>query len=615
MDTTVGQIMVNQALPEQLRDYTRTLDKKSITALFADIAEHHPDQYAEISRKLHQIGEQVSTVHGNEASISLASLKTPPAVKKLHQEINQGIESILAGEGDRKSKDNKIIDLISKYIDPVTKANYEEGVKERNPLAIQILSGSRGNASQFRALRGGDMLVVDHKDRPIPIPILSSFSEGLDPVQYWAGAYGARKGTISTKFATPKSGFLGKQLAMATHRLMVTENDCGTSNGIPVPASDSESEGALLARDVGQFKAGTVLTPKILKELGDQKILVRSPMTCHADQGICQRCAGIRERGGFPPLGDNIGIAAAQAIAEPIGQGQLSAKHSGGQASGAQRSAKSGIDLINQIVQVPKTFQDAAAVAGVDGTIERIEAAPQGGQYITIDHHQHWIPPGEQLTVGKGDIVEAGDIMSSGIPNPAEIVRHKGIGEGRRYFMEQFRKTLADNKFTAHRRNIELLSRGLINHVRVTDPDGPADTTPDDVVEYDNLVRGYQPRYGFQMATPKTAKGLYLEEPVLHYSIGTRVTPKTAKTMQEHGVGPIKVHADPPSFAPEMVRAMETLSHAPDWMVRLGGFNLGKGFKDSVSHNLSADTHGTSFIPALAQGVEFGKPPKGSVGY
>lgn len=615
METTAGQVMINEALPEDMQDYSRVLDKKALARLFTDLADKHSDQYAEINQRLHKLGHQISTVHGNEASISLDSLRTPPGVKALHDEINQGIQKILKTPGDSKGKDDQIVSLISRYIDPVTKMNYEEGLKERNPLAIQILSGSRGNSSQFRALRGGDMLVVDHKDRPIPIPILSSFSEGLDPVQYWAGAYGARKGTISTKFATPKSGFLGKQLAMATHRLVVTEKDCGTQNGIPVPASDPDNEGALLARAVGQFEAGTVITPKIIKALGDQKILVRSPMTCHGHQGICQRCAGIRERGGFPPIGDNIGIAASQAISEPVGQGSLSAKHSGGQASGQQREAKSGIDLINQLVQVPKTFQGSATVSNHDGTIDKIEDAPQGGQYVTIAGNQHWVPPGETLTVGKNDTVEAGDVLSSGLPNPAEIVHHKGIGEGRRYFMDQFRKALTDNKFSAHRRNIELLSRGLINHVRVTDPDGPADTTPDDVTEYDNLVRDYQPRFGFQMATPKTGRGLYLEEPVLHYSIGTRVTPNTAKTMTEHGITSFKAHADTPSFQPEMIRAMETLSHAPDWMVRLGGFNLSKGLKDSVHHNQTSNVHGTSFIPALAQGVEFGKPPKDQVGY
>jgi hypothetical protein len=134
---------------------------------------------------------------------------------------------------------------------------------------------------------------------------------------------------------------------------------------------------------------------------------------------------------------------------------------------------------------------------------------------------------------------------------------------------------------------------------------------PDDVVEYDDLVRGYTPRFGFKTMAPKSAVGLYLEKPALHYSIGTRVTPRVAKTLNDSAVDKVTVHADEPSFAPEMTRAMETLSHSSDWMVRLGGFHLRKGLEEAVHRGRKSDVHGTSFIPALAQGVEFGRPPQG----
>ncbi len=615
METTVGQLLINENLPEELRDYNRVFDKKTIQQVFSALAEADPDRYSEINQKLHTLSSQAVTQHGGTASLSLESFRTPLALDRIRGAIRDRVDAILAGPGTVEEKNKKIVAEVAQHLDEVTDLNYAEGVKENNPLAVQVLSGSRGNKSQFRALRGGDMLVVDHKDRPIPIPILSSYSEGLDPVQYWAGAYGARKGAVSTKFATPKSGFLGKQLAMAAHRLIVTEKDCGTANGITVDASDSDNEGAVLAQDYGDETAGSVLTPRSLKRLGDRRIVVRSPITCQAEKGICQRCAGVRERGGFPPIGDNIGVAAAQAVAEPIGQGQLSVKHGGGQATGKERSTKSGLDLVNQLVQVPKTFQGAAAISTVDGRVDAVENAPQGGQFVRVGAVQHWVPPGEELRVKKGDQVEAGDVLSSGIPNPAEITHYKGIGEGRRYFTDLFLQTLRENKFPAHRRNVELLSRGLINHVRISDPDGPLDTVPDDVVEYDDLVRGYQPRYGHKTVAPKQAVGLYLESPIMHYSIGTRITPNVAKRLEENKVGQVMAHADPPSFVPEMTRAMETLSHSSDWMVRLGGFHLKKGLIGAAQRGESSELHGTSFIPPLAKGVEFGRPGPGKVGY
>jgi DNA-directed RNA polymerase subunit beta' len=611
METTVGQLLLNESLPEDLRDYRRSIDKKSLQALFTELAEKHPDQYSEVNQKLHELSADAVTGYGGIASLSLESMRAPLSVDRARGDIRLGVEKILAGPGAPKEKNDKVVELIASKIDELTKLNYDEGVKEKNPLALQILSGSRGSASQFRSLRAGDLMVVDHKDRPIPIPMLTSYAEGLDPVEYWSGAYGARKGSISTKFATPKAGFLGKQLSMAAHRLIVTEKDCGTANGIPVDASDPDNEGAVLAQGQGEYKAGAVLTPTILRKIGTKTILARSPITCQAEKGVCQRCAGVRERGDFPPLGDNIGVAAAQAISEPIGQGQLSVKHTGGLASGAKREIKSGLDLVNQLVQVPETFQGGAAISTVDGRVEVIENAPQGGQLVTVGGIQHWVPPGESLAIKKGDMMEAGDVLSSGIPNPYEVTQYKGIGEGRRYFADLFSRTLRENKFPAHRRNVELLSRGLINHVRITDLDGPADTVPDDVVEYDDVTRGYQPRYGFKTLVPKAAVGLYLESPALHYSIGTRVTPRVAKRLEEYGIGNVTAHADEPSFVPEMTRAMETLSHSSDWMVRLGGFHLKKGLGEAVQRNRVAETHGTSYIPALAQGVEFGKPPKG----
>jgi DNA-directed RNA polymerase subunit beta' len=614
MEMTVGQLMLNEALPEDLRDSSRVIDKKGLKNLMTQVAERYPDKYSEINQKLHNIATKIITTHGRETSFSLSNLKPPEGVKKLRDELQGKINNILTKPIDQTAKDKEIVSTVVPYVDPVEKANFEEHFKNNNSLAVQVHSGSRGNKAQFRSMTAGDLMVADHKDQPIPIPILSSYAEGLDPVQYWAGSYGARKGSVATKFATPKAGFLGKQMALAAHRLMITEKDCGTVNGMPVSASDPENEGAVLAFPAGGLAAGTILTPKHLQTLGDKKIVVRSPISCQSSHGVCQKCVGIHERNGFSPIGDNPGIAAAQAISEPIGQGQLGTKHGGGLVSGVKKQTKQGLDLITQLVQVPKTFAGAAAISQVEGRVERIEPAPQGGNYIYVGNTQHWAPADENIHVKKGDEVEAGDIMSTGIPNPADIVRHKGIGEGRRYFTDYLHKTLKESGLAAHRRNVELLSRGLINHVQVTDIDGPHDTVPDDVVEYDNLVRDYKPRFGHKTLEPKQARGLYLEQPALHYSIGTKITPSVIKTLDEHKFGTVKAHVDPPSFQPEMQRAMETLSHADDWMVRLGGWQSKKGLLESTHRGRDSNVHGTSYIPALAQGTEFGKPPDG-VGY
>ena len=612
MRTTVGQLLINEILPEDLRDYDRVLDKKSIRVLLRVVATQYPQKYNEIASRLSQLGGEVSTARGREASLTLDSLRLGPEATKLRRGLDETIDAILNTPGlSPEARDKRIVVALGRAADKIRDVNLKEQLKARNPLAVQVNSGARGNPSQFSALNAGDMLVADHRDKEIPIPITHSYSDGLDPVEYWAASYGARKGTVSTKFSTPKGGFLGKQLALAAHRLVVTEEDCGTENGIPVDGNDADNVGTVLARKAGTHPAGTVVTPKISKLLGRQKtVVVRSPMTCEARVGICSKCAGVRERGKFPEVGDNVGVAAAQAIAEPVSQSALNVKHSGGIVGAGPTAA--GFDAINQLVQVPKTFQGGAAVATVDGRVEGVEKAPQGGTFVRVGGERHYVPPGFKLLVKKGDRVEAGDVMSEGLPNPAEVVRYKGIGAGRWHFMNNFRNTLKASKVAASRRNVELLSRGLINHVRVLGLNSVADALPDDLVEFNSIARRYRPRPGSRDVTLPRAANRYLERPYLQYSIGTRVTPRVAADLKKAGVKNVLSHQDEPPFVPEMVRAMETISYAPDWMTRLGGFHLKKGLLESVHRGRTTKEHGESFIPALARGVEFGKPPAAS---
>jgi DNA-directed RNA polymerase subunit beta' len=612
MRTTVGQLLINEILPEDLRDYTRVLDKKSIRTLLRLVATQYPQKYNEIASQLSQLGGEGSTAHGREASLTLDSLRLGPEATKLRKGLDKTIDAILNTPGlSPEDRDKRIVMALGRSAEKIRDVNLKEQLKARNPLAMQVNSGARGNPSQFSALNVGDLLVADHRDKEIPVPITHSYSDGLDPVEYWAASYGARKGTVSTKFATPKGGFLGKQLALAAHRLVVTEEDCGTENGIPVDGNDPDNVGALLARKAGTHGAGTVITPKLSKQLGRQKtVVVRSPVTCEAMRGICSKCAGVRERGKFPEVGDNIGVAAAQAIAEPVSQSALNVKHSGGIVGSGPTAA--GFDAINQLVQVPKTFQGGAAVAKLDGRVEAIEKAPQGGTFVRVGGERHYVPPGFKTLVKKGDRIEAGDVMSEGLPNPAEVVRYKGIGAGRWHFMNNFRNTLKASKIAASRRNVELLSRGLINHVRIMGLNSVADALPDDLVEFNSITRRYRPRPGARDVALSRATNRFLERPYLQYSIGTRVTPRVAADLKKAGVKNVMSHEDEPPFVPEMVRAMETISYAPDWMTRLGGFHLKKGLLESVHRGRASKEHGESFVPSLARGVEFGKPPASS---
>jgi hypothetical protein len=537
----------------------------------------------------------------------------------------------------------------------------------------------------------------------------------------------------------------------------------GEMRGLPVDTNDPDNEGALLARDTGPYKRNALLSPKVLKHLealGHKRLLVRSPTVSGApDGGIYARDAGVREKGGLPGLGENIGLAASQAVSEPLSQAQLclargtlvrmadwtvrpieqlspgdwimgadrnghtfpvqvlqrfdngvrdcvlsvfreaklrrfvelystadhkilgktrkwaiphelvetglfpvgttcvgfyaktlqpnhsreyfkrasqkacgplptydievdhpdhlfvlanglivsnSEKHKGGVFTGAKQV--SGFDAIQQQIQIPKHFQGGATHSTQDGTVEAIEEAPAGGHHITVNGEKHYVVPGAQIHVKKGDPVEAGDIMTDGWPSPAVITEHKGIGEGRKAFLKSYMEANKSAGIKVHRRNAELLARGLINHVRLTDEMG--DGVTGDIVPYNTLEHHYEPRMGFLSMHPKAALGKYLERPYLHHTIGTKVRKSMLKDFEDFGVNSVDVHDDPPPFEPVMVRGMANLHYDPDPVVRMFGSGLKGSLLDSAHRGGTIDPLGTSFVPAIADPTMFGRQGK-----
>jgi antitoxin MazE len=212
----------------------------------------------------------------------------------------------------------------------------------------------------------------------------------------------------------------------------------------------------------------------------------------------------------------------------------------------------------------------------------------------------------KQIHLKEGDKVESGDIMSDGIVNPAEIVQHKGIGEGRRYFTEAMRTAFGESGMGVNRRNFELISRGAVDHVRITHPDGLGDHLPDAIVGYQSVEKDYKPRADSKLVRIDLARGQYLEEPVLHYTIGTRVTSRVIDKLKEHNIESVKVHNIPPPFEPEMVRLLDVPAHVPDWAHQLYSTYLEKRLINAVNTGMSSSVKGPSPVLGLAYGVGFG---------
>ena len=603
--STVGQLLINSALPPELRDYNRVFDKTSMNQFLTNIiTKVDPDTYADITHKLSLIGLK-SARSSAKASFTLSDFEPPSSKVKLIKQLKAKIKKIISLKLPLKEQNRKIIEATSLYTDKMPLAIYEEGLKNKNPFSLQVLAGARGNKGQLSSMRGSDLLYEDHRENPIPIPIYHSYAEGLDPIEYWAGTYGARGGVVSTKFATADAGYFGKRLRLASHRLVVTDEDIDPNQMLAVDVNDADNIGAILARDHKGIKRGTPIDPKAVKYLksrGVKKILIYSPIAANSKSGGLPRlAAGIRESGQLANIGDNVGIVAAQAISEPVSQSSLSSKHTGGVSSGKVQ-ALTGFEYIQQLIEVPKSFVGVAPVTEADGLVTGIRTAPQGGQYIKVGANEYYISADQSPIVKRGQKLEAGDPLSNGTPNPKDYVKYKGIGEGRRLFVEQFTEALRKNLGGIHRRNVEVVARGLINQVRLTEPNVIKGYFPDDVISYDLLAANYAPRKDAIEAAPKKLVGSYLERPVLHYSIGTRITSRVAKELDKHGFKKATAHTEPPPFEPNMQRAQMALLGDPDWMTQLGGFNLKRTFLKNIQRGASSKVHGTSWIPALATG-------------
>ena len=607
--------MINEALPPDMRDYDRVLTKKSMSTVATDLAKNHPEKYREVMKKLHDVGRDAG-YSTNGLSFGLKDIRPTLAVRNVQLRVQRQMQDIFGNSRlNEKQRNIKLLEIAQEAQQELLEKVYKEAELQDNPLMHQIASGGGGNKFQLNSIIGADMQYLDHRGDPIPIPVLRGYSQGLRPVEYFAGAFGTRKGVIDLKTATADAGFYGKQLAQMTHRLLVTADDDDDTDeerrvdaidrGYPSDVDDPDNEGAMLSRPIGPYKRNTLLTPKILrdiKEMGVKDILVRSPIVGGpGDGGVYAKDVGYREKGRLPPTGDYVGIAAAQALSEPVTQSQISSKHSGG-VGGA--GAISGFKALNSLVQVPKKYPGGASHVQLDGRVQEIRPAPQGGHYVQVNGQDHYVSTERELSVKKGDDLEAGDVLSDGMPNPSEIVKHKGIGEGRRYFVQAMRQVMENSGISAHRRNIELLARGLVNHVRLNDEYG--DYVPDDIVPYSTLERNWTPREGSVSGAPQTMTGHYLEKPVLHYSIGTKIGKNVLSNLNKYNVKTIQAHKEPPPFQPEMVRGMANISNDPDWMTRMLGSYQEKGLTNSVQRGLTSDTAGSSYVPALAQGEQFG---------
>lgn len=617
MTTTVGKLLLKHNVPDNLKKFVEdnVMDKKGIAELFRRLSEGSPEQYKRTVNALARLGFEVSTRQGS--SVPMSDLSPLDDKDAKFDALAKDITEIKAGLGTKQEKTTKIHGAYDKFTKDFEKSLTAAGEAKNHTLTKVLKAGARGTMQQYRQTVGAVILVNDDKGRPIyDYPIRHSFAEGLSVPEYLLHGYGTRAGALGTKLSIADAGYFSKQLSRAAMPVKIEEHDCGTENGIEVSVKSKDYIGTFLAKPVKEFKRNNEVTAQMLLKLdakGVDHIMVRSPTTCasskkHHDWAVCQLCAGRREKGVLAPMDSYLGLSAAGALAEPLAQGQLNTKHS---AAGAVtgKTVATGFKLIQQLANVPHTFQNKAAVSESDGIVSVVRKLPQGGSEVVVNNQgkkfTHYVPAGFATKVTVGSHVEQGDVLSEGIVNPADIVRHRGIGEGRKHYSDVMSETFQDAGMGGNRRNFEVIARAAIDHVRVTHPEGYNGHLPDALISYQGAERNYQARDNSKQVRLDAALGKYLEAPALHLTIGTRITKADVAYLKKHKIESLLVNDEPPPFVPEMTRLLDVPGHVDDWAHQLYSSYLEKRLINSVNRGLSSSLAGPSPILGLSYGVNF----------
>src|SRR6267143_1777140 len=442
IDTTVGRVLFNAVLPEELRFINQVLDRSKIREIVTALFDRFGGEVtAEVVDKIKTIGFAAATVAG--VSISINDVAVPPekaamiaAAEQKVAEIDRQFQRGLITEQERYEATVKILtDTTRDVIEAMMRT-----LDRRGSVYMMATSGARGNTQQMGQIGGMRGLIADPQGRIIDLPIRSNFREGLSVLEYFISTHGGRKGLADTAIRTADSGYLTRRLVDVAQDVIVRIDDCGDEDGIFINADEPRMEepfqdrmfGRLVAQEIKDPKGNLiasrgddidhVLAKKIL-DAGVRRVRVRSPLACHAKHGICRACYGRNlATGKLVEAGEAVGIIAAQSIGEPGTQLTMRTFHTGGVAA-AGKDITMGLPRVEELFEarVPKGM---AVVCEIDGIAE-IVRDPDGSRKLVVRNSQDYIVP---ISVPSGYViaVEDGAEVVAGQPFAKPERRTKG---------------------------------------------------------------------------------------------------------------------------------------------------------------------------------------------
>ncbi len=591
MAETFGQYLVNAALPKDLRT-SSVVDKKSLYNTVYSMVQKDPADASDRIDRLRVLGHELATTEG--ITVGLSDIASDPKkgviVKPLMAQMKKTKD-----DGKRR----QLIEEAEKKLLRVSKLH-------PGSMGEMVRSGGRGADVQLMRTSNAALFAKDPITREIyPWMIPRSYAEGLKPSEDWVSSTESRVNLMDANLAVTEPGALSKVLVNNMNNQLILTEDCGTHNGIMMSTTDGNLVDRYLARSEGRFPRNTLVTPQVATQLkkGTERVMVRSPMTCELNGGICQKCYGLNERGQLQTLGTNVGVRSAQALSEPITQFVISAKH-GVRGKSSDKKKVGGMVGLHQLLEIPKSFVNQATLTPVSGKVSAIDRAPQGGFNILIGKDKHYVPSGLSPVVSVGQSVAPGDALSDGIPRPDEVVRYKGLGAGRKYIVDSLHDIYQDRGLDIDKRHFEMLARAHLNHVRI-DEDSEDRFYPGEVVNYTTMMKALGE--DVQDKPVREAVGNVLAQSYLHHTAGTTVTEELAKELTKNGIRIVNVSKRPPKISFFMTSLSRNPLLNPDWMARLGHRYLKESVLEGAHFGQFSDIHSTHPIPAYVYGREFGQ--------
>ena len=552
-ESTLGRFIFNEIIPQDLgfvdrsnpeNEFALEIDfhvaKKHLKQILEKVINiHGATTTAEVLDDIKAMGYKYSTQAA--MTVSISDMTVPPQKPEMIQAAQDTVDRITKqykrGLITEEERYKEVVETWKETDDELTEALLT-GLDKYNNIFMMADSGARGSDKQIKQLAGMRGLMADTTGRTIELPIKSNFREGLDVLEYFMSAHGARKGLSDTALRTADSGYLTRRLVDVSQHMIVRETDCCEGTGKEIPGmyvkafvDGKEEIESLQDRITGRFsceticdkdgnvivKANHMITPKraaaiISKGVDEngnpiEQVKIRTILTCRSHMGVCAKCYGANmATGNAVQVGEAIGIIAAQSIGEPGTQLTMRTFHTGGVAG---NDITQGLPRVEEIFEARKPkglaiITEFGGVATIKDTKKKREIIVTNNE--TGDSKTYLIPYGSRIKIMDGAVLEAGDELTEGSVNPHDILKIKGVRAVQDYMLREVQRVYRLQGVDINDKHIEVIVRQMLQKIRIEN-NGDSDFLPGilvDTLELDDvneklIAEGKEPATGTQV--------------------------------------------------------------------------------------------------------------------